>query len=66
MTASIVELAERRACGIIVRLLWDSQRRQTMVRYRDRKSRETFLVDVPNDRALEAFEHPNAFRPKAA
>jgi len=66
MTASIVELAERRACGIIVRLLWDSQRGQTMVRYRDRKSRETFLVDVPNDRALEAFEHPNAFRPKAA
>jgi len=62
----VVELAERRSCGIVVRLLWDSHRGQTSVRYRDRKSRETFFVDVPNDRALEAFEHPNAFRPKAA
>ena len=63
---AVVELAERRASGIVVRLLWDPHRGQTMVRYRDRKSRETFVVDVPNDRALEAFEHPNAFRPKAA
>ena len=63
---AVVELAERRASGIVVRLLWDSHRGQTSVRYRDRKSRETFFVDVPNDRALEAFEHPNAFRPKAA
>ena len=63
---AVVELAERRTSGILVRLLWDSDRCQTMVRYRDRMSRDTFLVDVPKDRALEAFEHPNAFRPKAA
>lgn len=61
----LLELAERRACGIVVRLLWDPERGQTMLRYRDRMSNEVFLVDVPNDRALEAFEHPNVFRPKA-
>ena len=63
---AVVELAERRASGIVVRLLWDSQRKQTIVRYRDRRNREAFVVDVPADRALEAFEHPNVFRPKAA
>ena len=63
---TLVELAERRTDGLLVRLLWDPERNQTVLRYRDRQTGETFLADVPNDRALVAFEHPNAYRPLAA
>jgi hypothetical protein len=57
------ELAERKEYGILVRLLWDPERGQAVIRYRDRRSGEAFTVDVPNPRALEAFRHPNAYRP---
>lgn len=59
------ELAERRSSGLVVRLLWDPTRNQTVLRYRDRKTGEAFIADVPNDRALVAFEHPNLYRPVA-
>jgi hypothetical protein len=57
------ELAERKSDGLVVRLLWDPVRNQTVIRYRDRKSGDTFVTDVPNGLALAAFEHPNAYRP---
>jgi hypothetical protein len=60
---ALVELAERRSTGLLVRLLWDPKRNQTVLRYRDRLTGESFLIDVPNERALVAFEHPNAYRP---
>jgi hypothetical protein len=60
---NVRELARRNECGILVRLLWDGARGQTMIRYRDRRSGESFVADVPNPQALEAFNHPNAFRP---
>lgn len=60
---TLVELAERRSNGLLVRLLWDPQRNQTVLRYRDRRTGELFVFDVPNERALVAFRHPNAFRP---
>jgi hypothetical protein len=63
---NLVELADRRECGLIVRLLWDRGRNQTVLRYRDRRTGDAFVTDVPNDRALAALEHPNAFRPLAA
>jgi hypothetical protein len=62
----LVELAERRSQGVLVRLLWDRARNQTMLRYRDRSTGDSFMSDVPNSRALAAFRHPNAFRPRAA
>ena len=62
---TLVELAERRQDGLLVRLLWDPQRNQTVLRYRDRRTGDAFLTDVPNERALVAFEHPNAYRPLA-
>jgi hypothetical protein len=62
---TLVELAERRQDGLLVRLLWDPQRNQTVLRYRDRRTGEAFLTDVPNERALVAFEHPNVYRPFA-
>ena len=57
------ELAERQSDGLLVRLLWDPQRNQTVLRYRDRLTGEAFLIDVPNERALAAFQHPNVYRP---
>lgn len=63
---TLVELAERRADGLLVRLLWDPDRNQTVLRYRDRQTGDSFVIDVPNERALVAFEHPNAYRPLAA
>jgi len=57
------ELASRNESGILVRLLWDTARGQALIRYRDRRSGDAFAADVPNRLALEAFRHPNAFRP---
>ena len=60
------ELAERQSDGLVVRLLWDPVRNQTVLRYRDRQTGDAFVTDVPNGRALVAFEHPNVFRPAQA
>jgi hypothetical protein len=62
---ALVELAERKTSGLTVRLLWDPARNQTVLRYRDRLTGDAFVRDVPNARALAAFHHPNAFRPRA-
>jgi hypothetical protein len=63
---ALVELAERRSSGLIVRLLWDSARNQAVLRYRDRLTGEMFVAEVPNEQALAAFHHPNAYRPLRA
>ena len=60
------ELAKRQSDGLVVRLLWDPDRNQTVIRYRDRQSGDAFVIDVPNARALVAFHHPNAYRPAQA
>jgi hypothetical protein len=60
------ELAERHEGGVLVRLIWDSVRNQAVLRYRDRASGDTFVTDVPNGRALLAFRHPHAYRPRAS
>lgn len=57
------ELARRSGDGLVVRLFWDSDRDQTVLTYRDRRTGERFGVDVPKNCALHAFEHPAAFRP---
>jgi hypothetical protein len=62
---ALYELSERRQCGVIVRLLWDSARNQVVLRYRDQETGDAFVTDVPNPRALTAFKHPNVFRPDA-
>jgi len=59
------ELARRDESGLLVRLLWDLERGQAVLRYRDRRSGEAFAADVPNPRALDAFRHPNVYRPAA-
>jgi hypothetical protein len=60
----VQELAKRNEAGILVRLLWDADRRQVVLRYRDSREAESFVTDVPNGDALSAFEHPNAYRPR--
>ena len=57
------ELARRDESGLLVRLLWDPRRGQAVIRYRDRRSGDAFAADVPNPRALDAFRHPNVYRP---
>lgn len=59
----VYELAARNGDGISVRLVWDATRNQVVLRYRDRRSGDGFVTDVPNDDALAAFRHPNAYRP---
>jgi hypothetical protein len=56
------ELAKRIEQGVTVRLLWDSHHDRVTVRYRDARTGDTFTAEVPNKRALLAFEHPNAYR----
>jgi hypothetical protein len=58
----VYELAQRSQDGLIVRLLWDALRNQVVLRYRDRRSGDAFVAEVPNAKALFAFQHPNAFR----
>jgi hypothetical protein len=58
------ELARRDENGLLVRLLWDSDSDRTVLRYRDRRTGESFAIEVPKRRALEAFRHPNVFRPE--
>jgi hypothetical protein len=60
---ALVELAERCSSGLVVRLLWDPVRNQAVLRYRDRRTGDAFVTDVPNERALSAFRHPNVHRP---
>lgn len=60
----IRELATRDGDGLVVELLWDDERDQVVLRYRDGATGEEFVVDVPNDAALAAYEHPNAYRPR--
>lgn len=59
--AELVELAERNADGIEVRLLWNRAAGTTIISLFDRKTEEQFSVTVDSQRALEAFNHPFAF-----
>jgi hypothetical protein len=61
---AMYELAKRREAGLLVRLLWDSGRDQAVIRYVDDLEADRFVADVPNGRALDAFYHPNAYRPR--
>jgi len=62
----IYELAARSQSGVTVRLVWDAARNQIVLRYRDGDNGDVFVTDVPNEDALSAFQHPNAYRPRLA
>jgi hypothetical protein len=59
-------LAERESGGILVRLFWDERAvpgADVLVRCRDLRSGDAFIVRPPRERALHAFYHPNAYAP---
>jgi hypothetical protein len=58
--AELVELAERNADGIEVRLLWNRAAGTTTISLFDRRTEDQFVITVDPQRALEAFNHPFA------
>jgi hypothetical protein len=60
------ELARRSDSRIVVRLLWDEQRDEVLVAYRDHETGDRFTAQIPREEALEAFRHPNAYRRRPA
>jgi hypothetical protein len=60
---SYQELAVREQTGITVRLVWDAGANQVWLTYADRREQEQFTTPAADADALEAFRHPNAFRP---
>ncbi len=60
----LAELARREDTGLTVRLLWDADTNDVWLAYADLRDRDTFAARVPAPCALDAFLHPNAFRPR--
>jgi hypothetical protein len=54
----LIELAERSNDGIDVRLLWRRGGAEVVLVVSDGRTGVSFGVDVPGDRALDAFRHP--------
>ena len=54
----LIELAERSNDGIEVRLLWRRGAEAVVLVLIDDRTGASFGVDVPGDRALDAFRHP--------
>ena len=56
------ELAERAQGAVLVRLLWNDVEDAVRIEYFDLDRGETFSSPVPKAEALNAFNHPNAYR----
>jgi hypothetical protein len=59
------ELAHRSSNGIEVSLFWAKVGNTLTVEVLDTKCDEFFVLEVPSDRALDAFHHPYAYRAAA-
>ena len=55
------ELAHRVNDGIEVSLFWEKVGDVLSLELYDGKTEEHFAIEVPRDRALEAFRHPYAY-----
>jgi hypothetical protein len=60
------ELAHRSHGGLEVVLLWQPEDDTVSVAVDDERTGESFELEVPRERALEAFRHPYAFVRQAA
>ena len=56
------ELASRESDGLSVRLYWDSHVDEVLVRVRDLRDGDDFVLNPPKHQALTAFHHPYALR----
>jgi len=59
------ELAHRVSNGVSVSLFWDSVGDILTLEVYDESCDEYFELDVPKDRALDAFHHPYVYRHRA-
>ena len=59
------ELAHRSTNGVSVWLYWEKVGDTLSLEVYDDASEEFFQVDVPRDRALDAFHHPYVYRAQA-
>ena len=59
------ELAHRVSGGMEIRLYWNADEDSTSIEVRQPASGELLLLEVPRERALEAFYHPFAALPQA-
>ena len=59
------ELAYRVSGGMEIRLYWNADEDSTSVEVWQPASGELLLLEVPRERALEAFYHPFADLPRA-
>jgi hypothetical protein len=61
-------LAERENEGLLVRLYWDDTAEpddDVILKVRDLRAGQAFVVRPPRERALHAFYHPGAYAPAA-
>jgi hypothetical protein len=67
MTASTDkrELAYRSNHGVSVSLFWDAVGDTLTLEVYDEGNEDYFELDVPRDRALDAFHHPYLYRARA-
>ena len=63
--AGLRELAHRISGGMEFRLYWNADEDSTCVEIWQPDSGELLLLDVPRERALEAFYHPFAELPRS-
>jgi hypothetical protein len=57
----MIELAYRMAHGIEVSLLWSEDSDAVLVAVNDDRTGETFAVEPPREKALDAFYHPYVY-----
>ncbi len=60
------ELAERTDGGTLVRLLWSPAEDAVRLEVYDLHTGEAFTSPVPKAEAMQAFDHPHLYRPRAA
>lgn len=61
-----VDLMSRRTHGIEIFLMWCRETNLVSIVINDLKSEQSQAFPVPNDKAMEAFNHPFAFAPSEA
>ena len=62
---TVRELDRRRGGGIDVALRWHPETDSVSIAVEDEKTGDHFEVEVDGGQALDAFEHPFAYRPAA-
>ena len=65
LKTNVRELNRRSGGGVDVVLRWHPETDSVSIAVDDEKTGDRFEVEVAGDKALDAFEHPFAYRPAA-